>query len=38
VGDRPAPADWWGFALVLAGAALIVLNLGAKKSPARASG
>ncbi|EGP44472.1 DMT family transporter [Achromobacter insuavis] len=28
VGDRPAAADWWGFALVLAGAALIVLNLG----------
>jgi hypothetical protein len=28
VGDRPAVADWWGFALVLAGAALIVLNLG----------
>ncbi|WZB65761.1 DMT family transporter [Achromobacter xylosoxidans] len=28
VGDRPDAADWWGFALVLAGAALIVLNLG----------
>lgn len=28
VGDRPAAADWWGFAFVLAGAALIVLNLG----------
>jgi len=27
VGDRPAAMDWWGFALVLAGAALIVLNL-----------
>ncbi|MGE8688748.1 MAG: DMT family transporter [Achromobacter sp.] len=29
VGDRPAPLDWWGFGLVLAGAALIVLNLDA---------
>ncbi|WAI82198.1 MULTISPECIES: DMT family transporter [Achromobacter] len=28
VGDRPGTADWWGFAFVLAGAALIVLNLG----------
>lgn len=28
VGDRPGAADWWGFAFVLAGAALIVLNLG----------
>ncbi|MGH8815865.1 DMT family transporter [Achromobacter pestifer] len=29
VGDRPGALDWWGFGLVLAGAALIVLNLGA---------
>ncbi|MCY1201366.1 putative cystine transporter YijE [Achromobacter veterisilvae] len=29
VGDRPAALDWWGFGLVLAGAALIVLNLDA---------
>ena len=28
VGDRPGAADWLGFAFVLAGAALIVLNLG----------
>jgi len=28
VGDRPGAADWWGFAFVLAGAAMIVLNLG----------
>lgn len=28
VGDRPGTADWWGFGFVLAGAALIVLNLG----------
>ncbi|MCS3506461.1 DMT family transporter [Achromobacter sp. AGC78] len=28
VGDRPGAADWWGFGFVLAGAALIVLNLG----------
>jgi drug/metabolite transporter (DMT)-like permease len=28
VGDRPGTADWWGFAFVLAGAAMIVLNLG----------
>ena len=26
VGDRPAAQDWWGFALVLAGAALTVLG------------
>ena len=26
VGDRPSPADWLGFALVLAGAALVVLR------------
>jgi drug/metabolite transporter (DMT)-like permease len=28
VGDRPAPADWLGFGLVLAGAALAVLGVG----------
>ncbi|WP_454694177.1 DMT family transporter [Achromobacter aegrifaciens] len=33
VGDRPAAMDWWGFALVLGGAALIVLNLGAAPAP-----
>jgi hypothetical protein len=33
VGDRPAALDWWGFALVLGGAALIVLNLGAAPAP-----
>jgi drug/metabolite transporter (DMT)-like permease len=27
VGDRPSATDWCGFALVLAGAALIVLKL-----------
>jgi drug/metabolite transporter (DMT)-like permease len=27
VGDRPSAADWVGFALVLAGAALVVLRL-----------
>lgn len=31
VGDRPAPADWWGFAFVLSGAGLIVLNLGPRR-------
>ena len=28
VGDRPAPVDWLGFALVLGGAALVVLPIG----------
>jgi drug/metabolite transporter (DMT)-like permease len=28
VGDRPSPSDWLGFALVLAGAALVALRLG----------
>ena len=32
VGDRPAPADWWGFAFVMAGAGLIVLNLGQRRA------
>jgi drug/metabolite transporter (DMT)-like permease len=27
VGDRPSPSDWLGFALVLAGAALVVLKM-----------
>ena len=27
VGDRPSAADWLGFALVLGGAALVVLRL-----------
>ncbi|MFD4838858.1 DMT family transporter [Achromobacter sp. NPDC058515] len=31
VGDRPGAADWWGFGFVLAGAALIVLNLGQRR-------
>lgn len=31
VGDRPGAADWWGFAFVLAGAGLIVLNLGPRR-------
>ncbi|MNT27341.1 putative inner membrane transporter yiJE [compost metagenome] len=31
VGDRPGAADWWGFAFVLAGAGLIVLNLGQRR-------
>ncbi|MNO07102.1 hypothetical protein D3C81_2291630 [compost metagenome] len=31
VGDRPSAADWWGFAFVLAGAGLIVLNLGQRR-------
>ncbi|MGY6269672.1 DMT family transporter [Achromobacter denitrificans] len=36
VGDRPAALDWWGFGLVLAGAAMIVLNLDAAPGRRRA--
>jgi drug/metabolite transporter (DMT)-like permease len=32
VGDRPSPADWVGFALVLGGAALVVLRFGRASS------
>ena len=31
VGDRPGAADWIGFALVLGGAALVVLPLGSRR-------
>jgi drug/metabolite transporter (DMT)-like permease len=34
VGDRPAGADWLGFALVLAGAALTMLQIGPTAAPA----
>ncbi len=36
VGDRPAPVDWLGFALVLGGAALVVLPIG--RSPRKPAG
>jgi drug/metabolite transporter (DMT)-like permease len=36
VGDRPAALDWWGFGLVLAGAAMIVLKLDAAPGRRRA--
>ena len=32
VGDRPGASDWWGFAFVMAGAGLIVLNLGQRRA------
>ena len=35
VGDRPSPADWLGFALVLGGAAVMVLRLGPAVTPTR---
>ena len=40
VGDRPAAQDWWGFALVLAGAALTVLGSvgAAARAPEQAKG
>ena len=38
VGDRPSLTDWCGFALVLAGAALIVLKLRFTPAGARAGG
>ena len=31
VGDRPEAADWIGFALVLGGAALVVLPIGLRR-------
>ncbi len=33
VGDRPTPADWVGFVLVLGGAALAVLRIGVRPVP-----
>ena len=36
VGDRPAPVDWLGFALVLGGAALVVLPI--DRSPRKPAG
>jgi drug/metabolite transporter (DMT)-like permease len=33
VGDRPSPADWLGFLLVLGGAALVVLQLPQRAVP-----
>jgi drug/metabolite transporter (DMT)-like permease len=38
VGERPGPADWVGFALVLAGAALVLVPLRASPSPASGRG
>lgn len=35
VGDRPGTLDWWGFACVLAGAAVIVLSLDTAKARQR---
>jgi len=34
VGERPSGTDWLGFALVMAGAALVVLNIGAPRGSA----
>lgn len=34
VGERPSATDWLGFALVMAGAALVVLQVGAPRPPA----